>query len=119
MWEELPGMLTALTTTNQWTKLSVTQMRSLQRSRSALPPPVPLSTTVSASMTNPMDIHRTQDTTLATAAGTCPQLTTSGGLDPGAQYVHHVIFKLNCAVFILFYSYLAKKDLNVAYVYSL
>lgn len=91
-WEEPPGTYTALTTTSRWTRPSVTQMRSLGPSRSVLPSPVPLSTTASASMTSRMDIHRTPDAILATAAGTCPQQTTSGGLDPGAQYVQHVNF---------------------------
>lgn len=91
-WEESPGRWTVLTTTSQWTSLSVIRTRSLQQSRSVLPPPALLSTSVSASMTSPMVIRKTQDAILATAAGMCRQQTTSGGLDPGAQYVQYVIF---------------------------
>lgn len=93
VWVEPPGRWCAVITTSQWTSLSVIQTRGPPQSRSVPPCPVPPSTTASGSTTSPTDTLRTQASTPATAAGTCPQQTTSGGQDPGAQYVQNITFK--------------------------
>lgn len=88
-WDDSLDRWSAPTTTSRWESLSVTQTRSLQQNRSVTLHPAP--TIASASTTSLTDILRIQDAIPATAAGMCPQQTTSGGPDPGEQYVQTVI----------------------------
>lgn len=92
-WEDWPDRWSAPTTTSRWGSLSATQTRSLQQNRSVTLHPAP--TTASASTTSLTDILRIQDAIPATAAGMCPQQTTSGGPDPGEQYVQTVLLCRN------------------------
>lgn len=83
-------MSTVPITTNRWTNPSATPTRSPRWSRSASPPPAPPSTADNASTSNLTATRKTRDAIRATAAGTCPRQTTSGGRDPGAQYVQQI-----------------------------
>ena len=90
MWGKSAAMSIVPITTNRWTNPFATPTRSPRWSRSVSPPPAPPSTADNASTTNLTATRTTRDAIRATAAGTCPRQTTSGGRDPGAQYVQHI-----------------------------
>lgn len=100
VWAESPGRWTVPTTTCPSTRPSATRTRSHPSSRSVTPAPVP-PPSITTSTTSPMDTRRTQAATPAIAGGTYRQLTTSGGRDPGEQYVDHIIFVSCCLPFFV------------------